>query len=536
MSSEPLPTTQSRRNLVGSAILIFVALFGLAVFLQWKGGAYKSEFGGHPDEAAHYVTGLMIRDYIAAGFPGSPLKYAETYYNHYPKVALGNWPPFFYIIQSAWSLIFSPSREAMLVLMAALAAMVGTVLFLTLRREFSTPMAALGALLFVCIPLSQRHTAMIMTEIPIALLSFIALLFFARYLDSERARDSILFGLFASAAILTKGSGLYMGLVPLFALLLARKFRIIKRPAFWVSALIVLFLCGPWTYLFRNKARAGWMEGSPSLNFTKQALVFYPSRLALSIGIGLAIIAVIGIVVRFRKGTLSGRTAVFLAGLVSLLIFHSIIPAGLEDRHLVPALPLALYFVVAGASAVAALLAKKVQNIQASAVITMGIVILAFALETFAIPQKGYSGFRPAARMTLEKSPDPKTTFLVSSDAQGEGMFISEIAMAEKRPGHIVRRASKTLASSTWSGGGYEAKFANETQLLNFLKEQNLSYIVVDTSMPAYNSKEHHKLLQKTAEMFPANFIREAELPAERKDKWFTNSIAVYRFNSNADN
>ena len=182
MSSESLPTTNSRRNRVLTATLVFSALVGIALFLQWQGGAYKSEFGGHPDEAAHYVTGLMIRDYIAGGFPGSPLKYAETYYNHYPKVALGNWPPLFYIIQSAWSLVFTPSREAMLVLMAVLSAIVGTILFFTLRSEFPLPIAVLGGLLFVCIPLSQRHTAMIMTEIPIALLSFTALVFFARYI------------------------------------------------------------------------------------------------------------------------------------------------------------------------------------------------------------------------------------------------------------------------------------------------------------------------------------------------------------------
>lgn len=31
----------------------------------------------------------MIRDYIANGFPASPMKFAEEYYVHYPKVAFG---------------------------------------------------------------------------------------------------------------------------------------------------------------------------------------------------------------------------------------------------------------------------------------------------------------------------------------------------------------------------------------------------------------------------------------------------------------
>ena len=52
------------------------------------------------------MTGLMVRDYIAAGFPDSPFRFAENYYLHYPKVAIGHWPPVFYSIQAAWMLIF----------------------------------------------------------------------------------------------------------------------------------------------------------------------------------------------------------------------------------------------------------------------------------------------------------------------------------------------------------------------------------------------------------------------------------------------
>ena len=78
------------------AAALAITIFAVVVALQWTHGAYQAEFGAHPDEAAHYVTGLMIRDYIAAGMPGHPMAYTQNYYNHYPKVALGNWPPLFY--------------------------------------------------------------------------------------------------------------------------------------------------------------------------------------------------------------------------------------------------------------------------------------------------------------------------------------------------------------------------------------------------------------------------------------------------------
>ena len=49
----------------GEAVAAFVVLLGFVVILQVLGGAYASGFGGYPDEPAHLVTSLMVRDFIA---------------------------------------------------------------------------------------------------------------------------------------------------------------------------------------------------------------------------------------------------------------------------------------------------------------------------------------------------------------------------------------------------------------------------------------------------------------------------------------
>ena len=54
---------------------VFVALLLVAILVQWLGRAYSGEFSG-ADESAHFVTGLMIRDYVAAGFPTTPMIFA----------------------------------------------------------------------------------------------------------------------------------------------------------------------------------------------------------------------------------------------------------------------------------------------------------------------------------------------------------------------------------------------------------------------------------------------------------------------------
>src|SRR5271169_5911825 len=86
---------------VAAALVLY---FGLLVWMQWYLGAPHAEFGGveFPDEASHYISGLMLHDYLAARLPQTPLAYASKYYIHIPYFAVGYWPPMFYIVESLW--------------------------------------------------------------------------------------------------------------------------------------------------------------------------------------------------------------------------------------------------------------------------------------------------------------------------------------------------------------------------------------------------------------------------------------------------
>ncbi len=73
-------------------------------------GAYHLEFSS--DDASHYVTGLMIRDWLASGAYRDPMGYAVAYHAHYPVLGLGLWGPAFYGVEALWSLLFGASRIA----------------------------------------------------------------------------------------------------------------------------------------------------------------------------------------------------------------------------------------------------------------------------------------------------------------------------------------------------------------------------------------------------------------------------------------
>ncbi|MFO0284498.1 MAG: hypothetical protein ACK532_21580, partial [Acidobacteriota bacterium] len=43
---------------------LVLLMSAVTVGLQWNNGVYSSELNGYPDEAAHLITGLMVRDYL----------------------------------------------------------------------------------------------------------------------------------------------------------------------------------------------------------------------------------------------------------------------------------------------------------------------------------------------------------------------------------------------------------------------------------------------------------------------------------------
>jgi hypothetical protein len=124
------------RSFVVFSLLPLCLYFLATACLQRTSGAFQSDFSAYPDEPAHYVTGLMVRDYLAGLFPAAPMRYAENYYIHYPQVAFGHWPPVFYIVQAMWTLCFGVSRSSLLLLMAALTSFAALLLYKAARLEF----------------------------------------------------------------------------------------------------------------------------------------------------------------------------------------------------------------------------------------------------------------------------------------------------------------------------------------------------------------------------------------------------------------
>ena len=110
------------------------------------------------------VYELLIRDFLLSGDYADPLAYAIDYYVHYPKVALGHWPPLFHLVSAAWMMLFSASRISLLLMMAFLAALLGWSVYLSARKELGKPTAMALAAIALLLPVVQEWSLAVMRE------------------------------------------------------------------------------------------------------------------------------------------------------------------------------------------------------------------------------------------------------------------------------------------------------------------------------------------------------------------------------------
>jgi Dolichyl-phosphate-mannose-protein mannosyltransferase len=210
-------------------VVAFALLLGWVLALQVAGGVYASGFGGYPDEPAHVVTSLMVRDFIAGLDFRHPLQFAQQYYLRYPKVAIGHWPPVFYGALGIWFLIFDASRGTALMFIAVVAAATASIIYLTGKRLIGRCAGVMAAALFVASPLVQESTARVMTEHLSTLGMLVGTLCFARLARTGRIGDGLAFGTVAAVAILTHANPWALALVPGITIALTNRWDLLSH-------------------------------------------------------------------------------------------------------------------------------------------------------------------------------------------------------------------------------------------------------------------------------------------------------------------
>jgi hypothetical protein len=220
--------------------------------------------------------------------------------------------------------------------------------------------------------------------------------------------------------------------------------------------------------------------------------------------------------------------------LMGVPLFHMVTPASLEYRHLLPALPPLLLFAGAGLGAVVQWL--KSRGTQRQFAIHPAIILLialpiaaSFSSDAFSTYIKSFRGYGQVCRQLVEQREFDRSVFLISADELGEGMFVSEIALKDKRPNRIVLRASKALATSRWDGSNHESKFKNPQEMMRWLEKIPIGVIVLDSSKSTKAYRPEHEMLVAVVEQFAERWELLGQFSVVRFGREYPQAISVYR-------
>lgn len=522
-----LSRMSARARTVAALFCVFAIFFAVTVSIQLIGNIYSSELSAESDGPAHYVTAVMVYDYIREGLPHSPLTFAQNYYAHYPKIAIGHWPPAFYVVQALWMFLFGHSITADLVLMAAFCAALATSLYWSVHRAFqSTIFALFAGLCLVLLPHLRAFTSTVMADLPIALFSMLAVFCWIKYLEIGKSRYALAFVFFLALTIFTKPNGLALLLFVPFSVILTRRFDRLLNVWLCIGVAGVALTYFGW-FLFTKKFVVQTMHYSLSPDFVLQAAGYYSRTLIAMTGGWVNIFTLIGLsslLWESRRG-LDSFWGSILALLLAVYGFHCFVPAGLEPRFMLAAMVPMVLLMVRGLYTAASVSAFIPLPVGARFSI-FGIVALVLVLvNVLPISPRRRYGLADAAEFISSHADLSKAVTMVSSEGEGEGMFISEMAQRDSaRPSHIVVRAYHALADSDWTGRKYSLRVTTPDQVMAFVRKLPVGLLIMDRTDHTHPN-QHQQLLERTIAVRP----NEWKVIAVFGGTSLNNSVAIYR-------
>ncbi len=439
------------------------------------GGAFRAEFSGAPDEPAYFVTSLMMRDYIGLWPHPAPIDWAIQYYIHYPKIALGHWPPGHFLLQSLWWMLFTPSRASAMWFNGATALAAAALFYSWARRIVPAWWLPASCALLLLAPLTQQAMAQTMADLTTLLAGIAVLWTLTRLVEDASLRRMLALLASLAAAVLIKPSAITLVPGCLLAMTVAGVWRRLRLPPLLVATAVALGFLTVAAGLWQAGPIAVFLRRWAGMNLSNP---WHIDQLVLVAGPGVLAVALGGAALAFtRRQPAVLAAASCLAGLAAM---SYVIRAIREPRHWIVTLPMLLLL------AAAALVWLPPRWRWAAAV-------GALALFPFQLYRQTPLGFAALATQL----PLPARMLVSSPNGWSEGCWIATVAAAEHRPASKILRATKTLASTDWNSMSYQMLATTAEAVEQILDTNRIGAVVLHNANDA-NPLPHHRLLAGT--------------------------------------
>ena len=426
-------TSRQQAALRHAAVIAAISGLALALFLTTPTNGDFWWF----DASRHAMNGVFLRDFLLEGGLFNPIGFAKAYYQQYPAINIGFYPPFLYLSSVPFLTIFGASHAVAQAVVTLYALGAGVMVYLICQQAMDKLSALATALGVMAIPAMALWSRQVQLDVPAVALLLATAWALIWYLQTGRSRWLLATALFLGLAMLTRMQAGYAApAVALFALF----HKTPQRPPLrvWVGA-TVLFLVlalpsvGSALYFSRVTGNlAGAMPDMPVLwsveNWTWYAKVL-PEQVSMPVVFLIVAGLVCAIVATVRSGA-SVQMKVVAAFALSSWVFFSVV-SNKETRFNLPSLPFLYMLAALGIYQLSALLARVLLVVAAA-------WLCYLSVEVAQVPVA--DGFREAARLAQQHTP-PGQNVLIS--AHRDGNFIFDMRTMGERRDIGVRRADK---------------------------------------------------------------------------------------------
>lgn len=191
---------------------------------------------------------------------------------------------------------------------------------------------------------------------------------------------------------------------------------------------------------------------------------------------------------------------------VSVFAYHCFSPGRVEDRHMITAAPALILLAITGAASIAGVTSKRISDVlerrRRESLWVLLLVLLTLPFEILKPHRKEFDGFGAIARMLIAEAPRD-ARILVSSDATGEGMFISELALGDRRTEMAVETAGMSLTTAedpAASPQNPRERFSDDGELLKYLTSGRIHYVLLDDALPYRERAGYHDQIRRVLE------------------------------------
>src|SRR6185437_1267067 len=193
---------------------IAVCILTLAVMvLFWSSASPETCYW--TDAATFALNGALVRDHVAAGFPKSPIAFANAWFLHYPALTISLYPPIFPVAEAISFALLGFSNASAQATSAAFCALAAYGAYQTARTALRPLEAAGLVLILFATPTFSIWSRQVMMEVPSLAFLLLGSAFLLNYQATSRIRQLWLAVCMVLAAAYTKQTAIFAA--PAFA-------------------------------------------------------------------------------------------------------------------------------------------------------------------------------------------------------------------------------------------------------------------------------------------------------------------------------